>query len=260
MSESSRISFGEDVSGFQYTEQSKTIVKKKLVFHATVLFSLVVLVVLAALADTRISDNLRAMRETRKELNVSNAKINLASQEKIRTYAMLEVILKSFISVLSLGTIVALYCYYRAIFMLKILRNFYPTTMSFINATPLLYKFLIETFICILHVPPYTTGEDGISPKAQIVVFLRIYLIGRFLRQKHELMNSQSTRFLASVTKTELSSMFLFKTFFMQYPFQMIFLGYTILLFIGGYGLWLVEEKYSYLVSKFLSLLLFMLI
>ena len=103
-------------------------------------------------------------------------------------------------------------------------------------------------FICILHVPPLTTECTGISPKTQIVVFVRIYLVGRFLRQKHELMNSQSTRFLASVTKTELSSMFLFKTFFMQYPFQMIFLGYTILLFIGGYGLWLIEDRYTYLV------------
>ena len=39
---------------------------------------------------------------------------------------------------------------------------------------------------------------------------IRLYLLGRYLKEKHELMNSPSTRFLASVTKTELTSIFLF--------------------------------------------------
>ena len=50
----SPLNVGEDVSGFQYTEQNKTLVKKKLVFHASVLFILVVLAVIAALADTQV--------------------------------------------------------------------------------------------------------------------------------------------------------------------------------------------------------------
>ena len=55
MSSLSPLNVGEDVSGFQYTEQNKTLVKKKLVFHASVLFILVVLAVIAALADTQVS-------------------------------------------------------------------------------------------------------------------------------------------------------------------------------------------------------------
>ena len=180
MSDSSRISIGEDVSGFQYTEQNKTLVKKKLVFHASVIFTCVVLVILAALADTQISESLLRMEENPPNFgNTTTTKMKLDFQEKKSTFRILELILKSFISIVTIGTIVALYCYYRAIFMLKILRNFYPRSMSFLSATPLLYKFMIETFICILHVPP--TGTDiGISPKAQIIVFLRIYFSERF--------------------------------------------------------------------------------
>lgn len=250
---SSKSGFREDINNFQYVEQRKTIVRRNLKFHATLLFALAVLAASLTIIDTQVSLNLREQNKYILDATRNVSKFNLSKnvlqkeREKAKMFTAVDIGLKAAISVLSIITCAALYFYYRNIFNLKIIRHFYPPTMSITRASPLFKNYIIECFICMLHVPPFLTTHAGFPPRLQLVVLLRLYLLGRYLKEKHELMNSQSTRFLASVTKTELTSMFLFKTFFMQYPFQLILLAYIILLFIGGYTVWILEQRYTYL-------------
>ena len=76
---------------------------------------------------------------------------------------MVGIALKAFITLLTIATIVTLYLYYRSIFTLKILRNLYPRTMSFLHATPLLKKFLIEVEICLICFFPLLLALTSIS-------------------------------------------------------------------------------------------------
>ena len=247
-----------DISGFQLQEQQKTAVRKNLKWHATFLFFLAVVATGIVLLDTQIKvqwDKQRTFLSSLDHVASQNTTDQgrdadlQAELDKLETYKNAGIGLKAFLSFVSILTCISLLYYYKNLFRLKKVRHFFPQKMSFVRATPLLKKYMIEFIICFFHVPPYLDLYVEVPNEVQIFVLLRLYLLGRYLKEKHELMNSQSTRFLASVTKTELTSMFLFKTFFMQYPFQMILLAYVILLFIGGYGVWMIENQYSYLVS-----------
>ena len=246
-----------DISGFQLQEREKTAVRKNLKWHATFLFFLAVVATGIVLLDTQIKvqwEKQRAFLDSMDLVVSQNTTEQRHTQlqtelDKLDTYKNTGIGLKAMLSAVSILTCISLLYYYRNLFRMKKVRHFFPQKMSFVRATPLMKKYLIECAICLFHVPPYLDLYVEIPNEVQIFVLLRLYLLGRFLKEKHELMNSQSTRFLASVTKTELTSMFLFKTFFMQYPFQMILLAYIILLFIGGYGVWMIENQYTYLVS-----------
>lgn len=250
-----------DLSGFQHQEQEKTIVRKNLRWHATFLFFLAVVATAIVLLDTQMKvqwikqSTFLSSLDPVGPLNTTDDLLNNQLQtelDKLELYRNVGIGLKAMLSVVSILTCVSLLYYYRNLFRMKKVRHFFPQKMSFLRATPLVKKYLIECAICLFHVPPYLDLYVEVPNEVQVFALLRLYLLGRYLKEKHELMNSQSTRFLASVTKTELTGMFLFKTFFMQYPFQLILLAYFILLFIGGYGVWMIEDQYTYLVSEFI--------
>ena len=246
-----------DISGFQQQEEEKTAVRKDLRWHATFLFFLAVSATAIVLLDTQIKilwNRERDFLDTldKNTTDTEQRKIIENGIDKMDLYKKLGIALKSLLTVSSILSCVSLLYYYRNLFRLKKIRHFFPRKMSFLRCTPLVKKYLIECLICLFHVPPFLDLYVYVPNEVQVFVILRLYLLGRYLKEKHDLMNSQSTRFLASVTKTELTSMFLFKTFFMQYPFQLILLAYVILLFIGGYGVWLIENRYTYQVSGIL--------
>ena len=241
-----------DIAGFQTAEHEKTVVRKNLRWHATLLFILAVMSTGLVLLDTQI----KILWLRQQTLFISLEEDTPAAggeTDKRELYKNIGIAAKSILSVISIITCISLWYYYKNLFRMKKVRHFYPPKMSFIRATPLVKKYAIECIICLFHVPPMLDMYVDIPNEVQMIVILRLYLLGRYLKERHELMNSQSTRFLASVTKTELTSMFLFKTFFMQYPFQLILLAYVILLFIGGYGVWMIENRYSYLVCYFFA-------
>ena len=62
-------------------------------------------------------------------------------------------------------------------------------------------------------------------------------------------MHSQTTRCMARLGNTELTSMFLVKASFRKYPFQMMTFGYTSFVLMSTYIVWLLEEKNTYFVS-----------
>lgn len=251
----SKNGFKEDLMGFQHIETQKTIIRKNQRRYALLLFICGLLSIGIVIADTQISGSLKVQRDNYKKalhnLSMLNMSKELLSEEysQIQLFSILEKFSKSFLSVLSLALCITLYYYYRNLLGLKIIRNYLPRGISLVRATPLLKRFFIECLVCIFHIPPFVSDYVSIPFQLQLFAFIRLYHIARYLKERHELMNSQATRFLASVTKTELTSMFLFKTFFMQYPFQLILLAYIILLFIGGYAVCLIESRYTYLVS-----------
>lgn len=160
------------------------------------------------------------------------------------------VILKGCLSLVSIITCIVIYKIYMNTRRLYIIRNLYHETESFITSN-LFPKFFVECVICLFHVPPFVDDLDvPYMYKFQLLVLLRLYLSTRFLRERSELFHNQATNLLASVTKTDISSSFLVKTYFLKEPFKLIFTFYTLNVFLGGYCVYVIEESHSYLVSK----------
>ena len=224
---------------FRNVESAKSHIKGTLQKYSTVLCFLGVTAALTAIVDTQIS---RTMYYA--HVNPVNQTSSTTTDKKV--YHVTQIAARTVILVLSVAAAVYLYLYYRTIHTLGVIKHtYYPGSSLF--GTVLVYKFLLEVALCLAHVPPGVGLL--VPPEVQLIVFLRFYLIARFLRQKHKLMNSKSTRLLASVTKTELSSMFLIKTYFMRSPFVLIISLYFLIVTLGGYLVFMVERTNNYLVS-----------
>ncbi len=238
--------FESTVQDFKNIETAKSHLKLTLKKHSTILFILGVFAAITAIIDTQITT---WKRQTIVQLSNSSKNSTEKDLNKLDLYTGIQVSARSIISILSCSTVIYLYIFYTHLHTLSVLRNIYLRGFSF-WLTPLALKFFIECVVCLVHVPP---GIDIFPEEAQLIVFSRLYLVGRFLRQKHKLVNSKSTRFLASVTKTELTSIFLLKTYFMRRPFLLIISFYLITVILGGYGVYLVEQHNSYSVSFLLA-------
>lgn len=232
---------------FHNVEIQKTQLRENMRFWATAMFCLAVVASSMAIGDTEVTLYLQATNlETLR--NVSSNLVE--SNSRIKVFTLMEHAMKTGISILSVMICSCLVMFYRNMQLMKILRNFYPPGTTFLQAKPYAKVFLFEFCLCLIHVPPFIWRRLSIPPQLQVIVTLRLYLVLRFIKEQHQLMKSQSTRFLASVTKTNLTPLFLFKTFFFHYPFQTIVTTYLIILFVGGYGIWLIENRQmEYLVS-----------
>eukprot|EP00794_Sanderia_malayensis_P007103 gene7103-7906_t len=231
--------FENTVLEFKNIETAKSHIKLTLKKYSTILFALGCLAAVTAIIDSQITTWKRQIIVKIKNSNGSS----VDTLNRLDLYTGIQVSGRSIISILSCTTCIYLYIYYTHVHTLSVLRNVYLRGNGF-WLTPLAFRFIIECIICLIHVPP---GIHIFPEEAQLIVFSRFYLIGRFLRQKHKLVNSKSTRFLASVTKTELSSIFLLKTYFMRRPFLMIISVYLITVALGGYGVYLLEKENSYM-------------
>ena len=233
--------FDTTIVEFKNIETAKSHLKGTLKKYSTILFALGCFAALAAIIGSQIT-NLKRKVVVQIKINNSTSKDDM---NLLDIYTGIQVSTRSVISILSCTTVIYLYIYYTHLYTLSVLRNIYPHGFGF-WFTPLAYKFIFESIVCLIHVPP---GIYIFPEEAQLIVFSRLYLVGRFLRQKHKLVNSKSTRFLASVTKTELTSIFLLKTYFMRNPFLLIISAYLITVTLGGYGVYLVEQEHTYVVS-----------
>ena len=62
--------------------------------------------------------------------------------------------------------------------------------------------------------------------------------------------DNQATALFASVTQTEISSIFLVKAYFLKFPFRLIFTFYSLNIFLGGYFVYVIDRAHNtYLVS-----------
>eukprot|EP00112_Aurelia_sp_Birch-Aquarium-sp1_P006221 Seg1690.9 transcript_id=Seg1690.9/GoldUCD/mRNA.D3Y31 product="Small conductance calcium-activated potassium channel protein 3" protein_id=Seg1690.9/GoldUCD/D3Y31 len=223
---------------FKNLETAKSHVKGTLKKYSTILFALGAIAGFLSIIDSQITIWRRRMVFRIRAEN----KTTLSTLNTLDIYTGIQVSARSAISILSVTTAIYLYIYYSHVHTLAIMRNIVPPNSGFCFSK-LALLFFVELIVCLIHIPP---GIHIFPEEAQLIVFSRFYLIARFLKQKHKLMNSKSTRFLASVTKTDLSSVFLLKTYFMRNPFILIISTYMITVLFGGYAVYLVEKKISY--------------
>ncbi|KAK3699909.1 hypothetical protein QZH41_016572, partial [Actinostola sp. cb2023] len=156
-------------------------------------------------------------------------------------------VFKGILSLLSVMTCITIHKIYMNTRRLNIIKNLYHESEGFVTSS-LFPKYCIECFVCLIHVPPLV-GDLG-APyvyKLQLLVLLRLYLATRCLRERNHLFHNQATNLLASVTKTDISSSFLVKTYFLKEPFKLIFTFYSLNVFLGGYCVYVIEDSHTYL-------------
>ena len=160
---------------------------------------------------------------------------------------LVELLVTSLLSAVSLATCVFIQRIQAAELRLLVVKNIYHKAET-VWSTSLFPCCLVETLVCLFHVPPMC-NEYGVPYKLQLLVFLRTYLLTRYVKEHSRFTNNKSTVFFASVTKTEITSTFLVKAYFLKYPFQLIAIVYSLNVFLGGYFVYVVEETLSYMVS-----------
>lgn len=169
--------------------------------------------------------------------------------ENLTVSEVTSVFIKCIISLLTLLMCINVYLTYASVCKFNIARNLLPDSATVFNSYLLVY-YLLENALCLFHVPPLADRYLGISYKLQLFVLVRMYVIARYMKEHNQFTRNKTCLFLASVTRTELTNMFLFKTFLKKMPFRVIVTAYLLNIFLGAYVIYIVEEKDSYLVSK----------
>ena len=196
-----------------------------------------------AVVDVELTHRLHFSARDRSEKFTSLDFENLTASE------VTSVLTKCIISVLTFLMCINVYLTYVSICKFNIAKNLLPDSATVFNSNLLVY-YLLESVLCLFHVPPLADIYLGISYKLQLFVLLRMYVIARYMKEHNQFTRNKTCLFLASVTRTEMSNMFLFKTFLKKMPFRVIVTTYLLNIFLGAYVLYVVEEKDSYLVSK----------
>ena len=192
-----------------------------------------------AVIDVEVTHRLHLKAgERREKLNFDN----LTASE------VTSLLTKCIISLLTLLMCLNVYLTYVSICKFNIARNLLPDSATVFNSNLLVY-YLLESVMCLFHVPPLADRYLGISYKMQLIVLVRMYVIARYMKEHNQFTRNKTCLFLASVTRTELTNMFLFKTFLKKMPFRVIVTTYLLNIFLGAYVIYVIEEKDSYLVS-----------
>ncbi|KAF4032247.1 Ion channel [Phytophthora infestans] len=149
-----------------------------------------------------------------------------------QSYSTVFIVLKGVLSGTSGLLLYALVMRYRIVCKTKILANQLPPDAAFFSAcSGLRSQFLLEALVCIAHMPLLSAdreiwrwGEHDVLclDQLDVLVFLRIYLLGRVLRN-HLGLNSSSheARLVGSIHQVDLSSIWLNVKFSIQkFPFE----------------------------------------
>lgn len=187
-----------------------------------------------------------------KENGERNEGLSPYELDALNTTGISAMITKSIISLLTLLMCINVYLTYTSICKYDIARNLMPDSATVFNSNLLSY-YILESLLCLFHIPPLVDRYFGVSYKLQLLVLLRLYVIARYMKEHNQFTKSKTCLFLASVTGTELSNMFLFKTFLKKMPFKVIVTTYFLNIFLGAYVIYIIEEKDSYLVGTHLT-------
>ena len=164
-------------------------------------------------------------------------------------YRVAAVVVKSLLSASSILTSITVYYISHTELKYMVLRNIFHESERF-YMTSLFPSCVLEVIICFLHVPPLL-DYYGLPYELQLLVFLRLYLIAKYVKEHNMFVDNQSTALFASVTQTEISSTFLVKAYFLKFPFRIILTFYLLNIFLGGYFVHVIERtRNSYLVSR----------
>ncbi|KAE8982693.1 hypothetical protein PR003_g24221 [Phytophthora rubi] len=147
-------------------------------------------------------------------------------------YSTLFIMLKGVLSGTSGLLLYALIMRYRIVCNIKIMAKQLPPDATFFSAySGLRSRFLLEVLVCLSHMPLLSAdrkiwrwGEYDVLclDQLDVVVFTRVYLLGRVLRN-HLGLNSVSheARLIGSINRIDLSSIWLtIKFSFQKFPFE----------------------------------------
>ena len=230
---------------YQATDAAKKLLGTRLKCSSLATSVMGLLAVVMAIVDLELVAHVEKYRDS-KALNFSSNAGSSEDSSFENNVFLASTGVKCVITVLSVLTCAAIYITYSTQLQLYVVKNTYPETDSLVTAS-FFPKYLLETVACLFHVPPFAV-QYGFHYKFQLVVILRLYLVLRYIKEHNSFTNSNSTGFLASVTNTEISPVFLVKMLFMKLPFRLIFIFYSLNVFLGGYMVYVLEDTHSYLV------------
>lgn len=233
------------------TFHDMVIVKKIILEHlkkcSTVACWLGLVVAVLVIIDVEVTHRSRKGDEARG----GSERLSLEELEELNVSEITAVVTKSIISLLTLLMCSNVYLTYTSICKFDIARNLLPGSATVFNSKLLSY-FLSESLLCLLHIPPLVDRYFDISYKLQLFVLFRLYVVARYMKEHNQFTRNKTCLFLASVTETELSNMFLFKTFLKKMPFRVIVTAYFLNIFLGAYVIHIIEENNSYLDSTWM--------
>ena len=205
-----------------------------------------------AFAFVDIELTIRGIADTSEDLSPNDLQVILNNP-----YRLAAVVVKSLLSVLSLLTSITIYQMNVNELKYLVVKNIYHESEKFVM-TSLFPSCLLEVAVCLFHVPPLL-DYYGMPYKLQLLVFLRLYLIAKYVREHNMFVDNQATALFASVTQTEISSIFLVKAYFLKFPFRLILTFYLLNIFLGGYFVHVIERTHNtYLVSRLIKIILYL--
>ena len=108
--------------------------------------------------------------------------------------------------------------------------------------SPLAAGLYLELFICFIHVPPGVT-DSIVRPEWQLLTFIRLYHITKYMREHHPMRYHRMTEILKTVASVKLSSTFLLKSYFLKKPLPMLVGLYIFNVFAVGYIIYALERN-----------------
>lgn len=232
--------FDQTILSFRECDAAKKFFKRKIKMLSTCACAMGLLSVVLALVDIELT-----IRGTDTTENLSPNDLRAIFNNPFRLAA---VVVKSTLSVLSLLTSMTIYRINVNELHYLVVRNIYHESENFVM-TSLFPSCLLEVAVCLFHVPPLL-DYYGMPYELQLLVFLRLYLIAKYTKEHNMFVDNQATALFASVTQTEISSIFLVKAYFLKFPFRLIFTFYSLNIFLGGYFVYVIDRAHNtYLVS-----------
>lgn len=225
---------------FRDSHAAKKLFKRKIKMLSSAACIMGLLSVVLALVDIELT-----IRGTDTNENLSPNDLRAVLDNPFRLAA---VVVKSMLSVLSLLTSITIYRINVNELSYLVVKNIYHESENFVM-TSLFPSCLLELAVCLFHVPPLL-DYYGMPYELQLLVFLRLYLIATYMKEHNMFVDNQATALFASVTQTEISSIFLVKAYFLKFPFRLIFTFYSLNIFLGGYFVYVIDRSHNtYLVS-----------
>jgi len=157
-----------------------------------------------------------------------------------------------FRSLLTVCSFVTLFCSHNALLIANVLKEkgefFKPQLRWWLQDGSRLQIALLITKL--FHIPP-GVPEWVIDPKWQLWVFLRLVILGSFLREYCPTVRSKVVRTVTKLTKIRVANTLVFKWYIKVYPFRIFTATYVYLVFAFGYMVWVVERDDSHAKDEF---------
>ncbi|XP_022796449.1 intermediate conductance calcium-activated potassium channel protein 4-like isoform X2 [Stylophora pistillata] len=220
---------------FRDFDAAKKFYKRKIKMLSSVACVMGLISAVLALVDIELTTRGRVSEE-----ELSPGDLRTALDNPFRLAA---VVVKSVLSVLSLLTSFTIYRMYVNELSYLIVRNIYHESERFVM-TSLFPTCLVEVALCLFHVPPLL-DYYGMPYELQLLVFLRLYLMAKYVKEHNMFVDNHATALFASVTQTEISSIFLIKAYFLKFPFKMVFTFYSLNIFLGGYCVYVIDRAHN---------------